>query len=121
MMSSVELPRHLLTLEEFNSLPEDNSARFELQEGVLVVTPRPATPHLRAAARIWQQLDEQLPDGLEALIESEVCLDPVFPSTVRVPDVLITKRPRGTSDARAWTKSSWRSRSSPPARAGWTP
>ena len=42
-MTSVHLPR-LLTLEDWDALPEDNSAHFELQEGVLIVTPRPLRP-----------------------------------------------------------------------------
>ncbi|MEV4312352.1 Uma2 family endonuclease [Actinocrispum sp. NPDC049592] len=29
-------PDHLLTLEEFDALPEDNTRRYELQEGVLI-------------------------------------------------------------------------------------
>jgi Uma2 family endonuclease len=87
----VDVPRHRLSLEEFNALPEDNSARYELQEGVLVVTPRRAPEHLRAAFRIARQLDDQLPVDLEALIEAEVCLEPEFPPTVRIPDVVVTQ------------------------------
>ncbi len=38
-------PDHLLTLEEFFELPEDNSRRYELQEGVLIVSPRAQSLH----------------------------------------------------------------------------
>jgi hypothetical protein len=41
-MSAVAFPDHLLTLEEFTQLPEDNSRHYELQEGVLIVRPRAA-------------------------------------------------------------------------------
>jgi hypothetical protein len=34
-MIAEAFPDHLLTLEEFTRLPEDNSRRYELQEGVL--------------------------------------------------------------------------------------
>jgi Uma2 family endonuclease len=88
-MSSVHLPR-LLSLDDWDALPEDNSAHVELQEGVLIMSPRPLRRHARAAFRIAKQLDDQLPDELEAIIEFEVCVDAAFPPTVRIPDVVIT-------------------------------
>ncbi len=42
-MTSVHLPK-LLSIEDWDALPEDNSAHIELQEGVLIVTPRPLRP-----------------------------------------------------------------------------
>ena len=44
-MSVMTCPDHLLTLEEFDQLPEDNSRRYELQEGVLQVSPKAAGFH----------------------------------------------------------------------------
>ena len=90
-MTSVHLPR-LLTLEDWDALPEDNSAHFELQEGVLIVTPRPLRPHARAVFRLAKQLDDQVPDDLEAIIEFEICVDAAYPPTVRIPDVVITRK-----------------------------
>ena len=90
-MTSVHLPRPL-TLEDWDALPEDNSAHFELQEGVLIVTPRPLRPHARAVFRIAKQLDDQGPDDLEAIIEFEICVDAAYPATVRIPDVVITRK-----------------------------
>ena len=90
-MTSVHLPK-LLSIEDWDALPEDNSAHIELQEGVLIVTPRPLRPHARAAFRIAKQLDDQLPDDLEAIIEFEVCVDDAYPPTVRIPDVVITRK-----------------------------
>ena len=90
-MTSVHLPR-LLTLEDWDALPEDNSAHFELQEGVLIATPRPLRPHARAVFRIAKQLDDQVPDDLEAIIEFEICVDAAYPPTVRIPDVVITRK-----------------------------
>jgi Uma2 family endonuclease len=88
-VTSIHLPR-LLSLEDWDALPEDNTAHFELQEGVLIVTPRPLRQHARAVFRIAKQLDGQLPDDLEAIIEFEVCVDAAYPPTVRIPDVVIT-------------------------------
>ncbi len=88
-MTSVHLPR-LLSLQDWDALPQENSAHFELQEGVLIVTPTPLRPHARAVFRIAKQLDDQLPDDLEAIIEFEVCVDASYPATVRIPDVVIT-------------------------------
>jgi Uma2 family endonuclease len=90
-MTSVHLPK-LLSLKDWDALPEDNGAHFELQEGVLIVSPSPSRPHARATFRIAKQLDDQLPDDLEAIIEFEVCVDAAYPPTVRVPDVVITRK-----------------------------
>jgi Uma2 family endonuclease len=90
-MTSVHLPR-LLSFEDWDALPEDHSAHIELQEGVLIVSPRPLRPHARATFQIAKQLDDQLPANLEAIIEFEVCVDAAYPPTVRIPDVVITHR-----------------------------
>lgn len=89
-MTIAHLPR-LLSIEDWDALPEDNSAHFELQEGLLLVNARPLRRHARAAFRIAKQLDDQLPDGLEALQEFEVTVQEEFPPTVRVPDVIVTR------------------------------
>ena len=68
------MPRGLLTLADWEALPEDNSAHFELQEGVLVASPRPAKPHQRAVYRLAMQIDPQLPPGWEHLEDFEVLL-----------------------------------------------
>jgi Uma2 family endonuclease len=83
-------PDHLLTLEEFAALPEDNSRRYELQEGVLIVTPRAATVHQRVAGRLLELLNEQLPTGWEALLDVELVTQAGFPARVRVPDLVVT-------------------------------
>ncbi len=87
---SVPWPDHLLTLEEFAALPEDNSRRYELQEGVLIVTPRAAPLHQKVAFNLMIALNEQLPIGWDVLNDVEVVTQPGFPSRVRVPDVVVT-------------------------------
>lgn len=47
---------------------------------------------MAGGADIAKQLDDQLPDDLEAIIEFEVCVDAAYPPTVRVPDVVITRK-----------------------------
>ncbi len=90
-MTSLHLPK-LLSIEDWEALPEDNGAHVELQEGVLIVTPRPLRSHARAVFRIAKQLDDQLPSDLEAIIDFEVCVDAAYPPTVRIPDVVITRK-----------------------------
>ncbi|QBS41903.1 Uma2 family endonuclease [Nocardia sp. CS682] len=81
-------PDHLLTLEDWIALPEDNSRSYELVEGVLVVSPRPVSMHQRAIWRLAAQLEPQLPPTHGVLTEAEVLIDAGPPPTIRVPDVL---------------------------------
>lgn len=83
---------HLLTLREFMALPEDNSVRFELQEGVPIVTPRPRPIHQVALHDIIEQLNRQLPRHLYAVAEIDINLDLDDPPTVRIPDVVVIPR-----------------------------
>ncbi|GAB3282050.1 Uma2 family endonuclease [Parasphingorhabdus pacifica] len=82
-------PDHLLSLTEFEQLPEDNSRRYELQEGVLHVTPKAAIMHQRAVGALVQSLNSQLPAEWEAVPDVEVVLVQTWPPTVRVPDVVV--------------------------------
>ncbi|WP_064438663.1 Uma2 family endonuclease [Hoyosella altamirensis] len=78
-------------MADWNALAEDSSVHVELQEGVLIVSPRPLLPHARAVNRIWRQLDDQLPAGLEAITEFEVCVDAGPLPTIRIPDIVIAR------------------------------
>jgi Uma2 family endonuclease len=93
-MSTAAWPDHLLTLAEWDALPEDPSRRYELIEGVLLVVPRPARMHQRAMVRLTSELDQQLPDDLTALADVEVVIDARHPGTVRVPDVVVVSSRR---------------------------
>jgi Uma2 family endonuclease len=88
---AMPLHRGLMSLGEFIDLPEDNSARYELQEGVLVVSPRSARPNLLAVHRLCLQLDNQIPVEWEGVIDFEVVVKSVEPATLRVPDLVITR------------------------------
>lgn len=82
-------PDHLLSLDDFERLPEDDSRRYELQEGVLHVTPKAASLHQRVVKRLAAMLDQQLNERWEAVPDVEVVLAAAYPSTLRVPDVVI--------------------------------
>ncbi|WP_243791046.1 Uma2 family endonuclease [Saccharopolyspora gloriosae] len=88
-MSVMSWPDHLLTLEEFDRLPEDNSRRYELQEGVLQVSPKAAAVHQRLIKRLTAALDAQLPAEWEAMQDVEVVVGTSFPPTVRIPDAIL--------------------------------
>lgn len=84
-------PSHLLTLEEWLALPEDEGHRTELVEGVLVMSPQPHSWHQRAGNRLTYRTDAQLPPELIALAEVEVVVDAGRPLTIRVPDMVVTR------------------------------
>jgi Uma2 family endonuclease len=85
------IPRGLMTLEEWDALPEDNSAHYELQEGVLVVLPKPARKHQKAMTRLTAQIDAQCPPGWEAVADFEMLVQGESLPTVRAPDVLVAR------------------------------
>ncbi|GEM31049.1 hypothetical protein NN3_20560 [Nocardia neocaledoniensis NBRC 108232] len=82
-------PDHLLTLADWDDLPENNERKIELAEGVLAVSPRPTSIHQRVIIRLATQLNSQLPAELEALGEVEVVIEETPPPTVRIPDVCV--------------------------------
>ena len=82
-------PDHLLTLAEFDELPEDNSRRYELQEGVLQVYPKAALLHQRAVHVLTHALNGQLSAEWEAVGDAEVALNAMWPPTVRIPDAIV--------------------------------
>jgi Uma2 family endonuclease len=85
------LPRGLLTLADWEALPEDNSAHHELQEGVLVASPRPAKPHQKALVFLAAQLLRQVPDRWEVVPDFEVVLRAADPAIIRAPDLMVIR------------------------------
>lgn len=85
----ISAPDHLLSLEEWIALPEDNSRNYELQEGVLVANPKSHALHQWVAARLMMELYHQIPPEWGVVGSVEVITDPEFPASVRVPDVVI--------------------------------
>jgi Uma2 family endonuclease len=88
---AMPLHRPPMTLEEFLALPEDDSARYELQEGALVVAPRPRPLHQDAMFRLGMQIHGCLPADLTMLLDVDVVVQAAEPATVRSPDVVVTR------------------------------
>ncbi|KAA2264112.1 Uma2 family endonuclease [Solihabitans fulvus] len=82
-------PDHLLSLADWDTLPEDTAHHYEVVEGILHVSPRPVSDHQWALLRLWSQLDSQLPTELRALLEVDVTLFGPWPATVRAPDLVV--------------------------------
>lgn len=99
-MSVLPWPDHLLSLDDWDALPEDNSRQYEVVEGVLQVSPRPASAHQRALIELAYQLREQLPPQLYALpeVEVEVCVSADHPITMRVPDLIVVPTSAATQN-----------------------
>jgi Uma2 family endonuclease len=86
-----DVPRGLLTLEQWDALEPDPTRRWELSEGTLNVSPRPTVHHQRISRRLNRLLEDHLPDGLEALPEIEVTTNASFPPSVRDPDIVVIR------------------------------
>jgi hypothetical protein len=66
---------HPFTVAELDRLPDDGR-RYELLDGVLVVSPRPTTVHQFVAFRLASILDQACPQDMCVLPEPAVELDP---------------------------------------------
>lgn len=94
-MTALPMPMpqsRLLTVADYITLPDDSDGRFELEEGVLVMAPRPIPLHQYCIRELLFQLRDQVPDGLEPLSEVDVDLelvDAAAPGFVRVPDLVV--------------------------------
>jgi Uma2 family endonuclease len=62
------------TVAELDRMPSDGH-RYELMDGVLVVSPRPTTVHQLVAMRLATALDKACPEGLCVIPEPAVQLD----------------------------------------------
>jgi Uma2 family endonuclease len=88
---ALPIPRELMTLDEWDALPEDNSAHYELQEGVLVVSPKPARRHQLAVTRLAAQMEPQVPLDWDVVPDFEVVVQAEGPATVRAPDLVMVR------------------------------
>jgi Uma2 family endonuclease len=74
------------TVEELDRLPADGR-RYELLDGVLVVSPRPTTVHQFAAFRLAKILDDACPEDLCVMLEPAVQLTAT--TTEFAPDLVV--------------------------------
>ena len=93
-LNAASWPDHLLTLAEWEALPEDASRRYELVEGVLLAVPRPTSLHQLAMLRLGAELDRQLPDDLTVLPDVDVLVEAGLTPTARAPDVVVVPSTR---------------------------
>lgn len=75
------------TVAELDRMPDDGH-RYELLDGVLVVSPRPTTIHQAVAGRLWGALDAACPEDLLVVPEPAVQLDP---QTEFDPDLVVVR------------------------------
>jgi Uma2 family endonuclease len=83
---------HLLTIDDYLQLAENDEHRWELQEGSLVMSPRPALPHMVALLDLAMMLRSQLPGNQVVApdVDVDLCLvPPDQPGSVRAPDLVV--------------------------------
>ncbi|MHA6628895.1 Uma2 family endonuclease [Pseudonocardia sichuanensis] len=84
-----------MTADRYAALPEDAEARFELQEGALVMQARPPLSHQDCLGELFMQLRPLAPRDLKVLPQVDVDLQlvpPGQPGTVRAPDLVVVTR-----------------------------
>lgn len=91
MSDLADVPRGLLTLEQWDALELDPTLRWELSEGTVNLSPRPTLHHQLIAKRLTRLLDDHLPNGLVALPEIEVITNASFPPSLRDPDIVVVR------------------------------
>ena len=80
-------PDHLISLDEWDAMPEDKN--LELVDGVLHVVAAAIPSHQMAQNRLAYWLDEQLPPSLVAYDDVDVTIDSSNRPTVRKPDITV--------------------------------
>jgi Uma2 family endonuclease len=92
-MGMAAIPPSVMTLDEFFALPEHNSQRQELLDGVYVVSPNPTLRHQRAVMALYHRLAPAL-EGHQDLLLFPVAGDIVLGErTVVEPDLFIIPKP----------------------------
>ena len=92
-MGMAAIQHSVTTLDEFFALPEDNTCRHELLDGVYVVTPSPTFRHQQAVMELWRRLMPALaehPDLLLFPVLGDIVLGP---RTVVQPDLFMIPKP----------------------------
>lgn len=86
---------HLLTIEEFERLPEEDSARVELVRGMLVREPRPAALHGWVQIKLGSMLVNHVEQHRLGHVFSDIgVILSTDPATVRGPDLAFVSSER---------------------------
>ena len=80
-------PDRILTVEDMEDMPDDEF-RYELDDGVLIVSPAPSSLHQRVVFRLAQVLDAACPPEFEVLPGVGVNIDRY---QHRVPDLAVVR------------------------------
>lgn len=88
MTASVPRSADSWTLDDLYDLPDDGGNRYELIEGRLLVSPAPATPHLRAASRLHRLLLLAAPGHL-IVSQNGGIVDGPRKETYLIPDLMV--------------------------------
>lgn len=107
MVMALVVPRY--TLSDLESFPDDGN-RYELLDGILLVTPAPAFPHQLVVARMVRALTGYLPSDLaEVFTPGSVEVEPnvhLEPDLLVIPAIELTGRivpgPRWTAFRNWW-------------------
>ena len=92
-MGMPAIPESVTTLDDFFALPEDNSRRHELLDGVYVVSPPPSYRHQRAVMTLYHRLLPAIA-GRSDLFLFPVPGDVVLnPRSVAEPDLFLIPKP----------------------------
>ena len=86
-------PGKPFTVAELDRMPDDGH-RYELLDGVLVVSPRPGNPHQEVAAELLGLLRAACPAGMRALPEPAV---QVSRTTEFAPDLVVIRQEQVTA------------------------
>ncbi len=91
-------PDHLLTLQEWDALPQQGYRWAELAEGVLEMAPGPSVGHQFALSRVRTQIGTAAhAAGYSVLPEVAVVTDSTVPAAVGQPDMCIVGTTRAAS------------------------
>jgi Uma2 family endonuclease len=89
-MGAVTLPRRPLTRADLEAMPDDDGHRYELVDGVLVVTPAPSTAHQTVSVNLLMLLGRACPSDLRIL---HAPFDVVLSDdTLLQPDLVVARR-----------------------------
>lgn len=90
---AMPIPIRRYTVDEIESWPEDGN-RYELLDGILLVTPSPGAPHQLVATRITVALAGLVAGWPDVMVASPGVII-VRPKVELQPDVLVFRKPRG--------------------------